>query len=451
MPTRPGLIFRCARAALAAAFCLGLATTSARAQFGLAISGVGPINRSMGGAAVAAPLDAAGALYWNPATIGELGRSEMEFGAGFLIPRTTIASRVPAGALGNGLPATPMAGNTGGNNGVFLLPVVGLVYSPSESPWSYGLGIYQRGGFGVNYPIDLRNPILNPQVPYGRGIGPLYTQLQLFQFSPAVALKLTDQLSIGVAANIDYGLLSADPALFAAPTLANTALGPAPVYGSGVHGRARGGGGFQTGVYYNYSQDWSFGASFSSPQWFDTYTWNDRNPTNGHASRPSVGLNFPWIASVGLAYKGIDRLLVASDFRYLDYRDTDGFRHGGFGQYGQLRGLGWQNVFALAVGAQYQWTDAFTTRLGYTFSLNPIGGAMTSFNVGAPNIVQHTIALGASYDVTTRFKLSVTYSHDFQNAISGPLVQPFVGRIPGSSVRTAATADVVYIGASVGF
>lgn len=38
----------------------GLGT--ARAQFGLAVSGVGPIHRSMGGAAVAAPLDASGAI-----------------------------------------------------------------------------------------------------------------------------------------------------------------------------------------------------------------------------------------------------------------------------------------------------------------------------------------------------------------------------------------------------
>src|SRR4051812_33657633 len=42
------------------------------AQFGDSLPGAGPINRSMGGAAVAAPIDPAGALYWNPATIGGL-------------------------------------------------------------------------------------------------------------------------------------------------------------------------------------------------------------------------------------------------------------------------------------------------------------------------------------------------------------------------------------------
>ena len=50
-----------------------LGSVPARAQFGLALSGVGPINRSMGGAAVAAPIDAAGAFFWNPATISGSG------------------------------------------------------------------------------------------------------------------------------------------------------------------------------------------------------------------------------------------------------------------------------------------------------------------------------------------------------------------------------------------
>src|SRR5450631_2443672 len=95
---RCGTMFRFGFAAVV--LMLGLDERCALAQFGVATSGVGPINRSMGGASVAAPLDAAGAIYWNPATMGALGRSEMAFGTGFLVPRTTVSSRVPAGALG---------------------------------------------------------------------------------------------------------------------------------------------------------------------------------------------------------------------------------------------------------------------------------------------------------------------------------------------------------------
>src|SRR5690349_1317841 len=90
-----------------------LASGQARAQFGLVASGAGPINRSMAGAATGAPLDAAGALYWNPATIGALDRSEMVFGTEIVIPRTTITSHIPAGLLGPGSPG--LTGHNGAN------------------------------------------------------------------------------------------------------------------------------------------------------------------------------------------------------------------------------------------------------------------------------------------------------------------------------------------------
>src|SRR6516164_8698055 len=89
---------------------VGLGVAPARAQFGLAISGVGPINRSMGGASTAAPIDSAGALYWNPATITDLPSSEMEVGFGFFIPRTTVTSKVYAGSLGSGFPPANVSG-----------------------------------------------------------------------------------------------------------------------------------------------------------------------------------------------------------------------------------------------------------------------------------------------------------------------------------------------------
>jgi len=36
---------------------------------GIFLTGVGAVNRSMGGASTAAPIDPMGAIHWNPATI----------------------------------------------------------------------------------------------------------------------------------------------------------------------------------------------------------------------------------------------------------------------------------------------------------------------------------------------------------------------------------------------
>jgi hypothetical protein len=44
----------------------------------------------------------------------------------------------------------------------------------------------------------------------------------------------------------------------------------------------------------------------------------------------------------------------------------------------------------------------------------------------------------------------VTYAHDFQSSVTGPITLPFLGPVHGS-VRTASTADLVFAGASVAF
>jgi long-chain fatty acid transport protein len=284
----------------------------------------------------------------------------------------------------------------------------------------------------------------------GSASGPLFTQLQIVQFAPTIALKLTDTLSVGLAADIDTGSLMINPGLFSDPSLVQTPIGPAPAYPSAVDGRYRIGAGFHVGVYWSPSEVWSFGASYKSQQWFEPYTYNEITIA-GQSASPKFHLDFPMFASVGVAYKGIDRLLLAADFRFVDNRDISGLRSTGFDQRGALLGLGFQNLFSMALGAQYQLTDAMTVRAGYTFSMDPASSATTMFNVGSPTILMHSLALGASYNVTQRFKLSVAWSHDFQNSIEGPIILPFSGPVRGSSVKSTSTADNVMVGATVSF
>ena len=88
-----------------------LASGRALAQ-GIVVAGAGPINRSMAGASVAAPIDAAGAMFWNPAAISGLKASQILFGAEFPYTRTTISSSAAAGSLGPGIPPSTWRGGT---------------------------------------------------------------------------------------------------------------------------------------------------------------------------------------------------------------------------------------------------------------------------------------------------------------------------------------------------
>ena len=61
---------------------------------GMSVTGVGPVNRGMAGAGTAAPLDAIGALHWNPASISYLEKSEVSFGMEGLLADVSLTSDV---------------------------------------------------------------------------------------------------------------------------------------------------------------------------------------------------------------------------------------------------------------------------------------------------------------------------------------------------------------------
>ncbi len=138
---------------------------------GLVLTAEVPVNRSMGGASAAAPLDATGALYWNPATLSGLPRSEIDFGLELLYTTSVLSSSVAPDAFGPGAPAAPLADSTRGDAGVFPLPSFGFSWHPEGSPWTFGAGVYGVGGFGANYPASLTNPIVTAQPPRGFGLG----------------------------------------------------------------------------------------------------------------------------------------------------------------------------------------------------------------------------------------------------------------------------------------
>ena len=428
-----------------AALLLVLVATPAWAQAGYLLTGAGPINRSMGGAAVGAPLDGPGALFWNSATISALPNS-MDFGVELLWPQTSIESNYSANSLGAGLPAVGFSGSSRGDNGIFALPTMSLVYSPECSPFSYGLGVFAIGGFGVNYPSSIDNPITTPQPPGGVGFGSIHSNLQLIQMAPTVSWRLTERLSIGIGPTLTLARLQIDPFFLTAPNDANG--DGSATYPPGMHNRTAWGGGFQLGAFYKLDCNWSLGASFKSPQWLEEF----RYQSTDELGRPvvlSYHADIPLIVSLGVGYSG-GPWTLAADLRWIDYDSANGTRQGGFGQEGAVLGVGWRSIFALALGAQYQLTESLSARIGYSFNDNPIANQETSFNVASPTIIQHTVYVGASYRVSNALTLSMAYAHLFQNDIDGPLVSP-LGPVAGTSIRSTTSADTFLLGATVYF
>ena len=317
---------------------LGAQTLPAAGQ-GIALRGVGPINESMGGVAVGCPLDATGAIHWNPASISGLPNSEMAFGIGLLLPTTQLSSRVES-------PIT-LSGSDDSEPGVSAIPTMAMVHKVAGTPWTFGVGVLGVGGSDVNYPASVlggtNNPILFPQP---LGLGRLSASVNVVQIDPTVSYQLTDRLAIGFAPTVTLADIQASP-LFLGPQNQDG------TYPEGIGTRYAWGGGFQVGLYYTPVADWHFGTSLKSPQWMEPF----RFQTQDSLGRPQVEtfhLDYPSIVSVGGSYTGFENWVLGCDVRYFNYAGTAGFGAGGFAPDGALIGFDWKDVYSVAVGVQRQ-------------------------------------------------------------------------------------------------
>lgn len=395
---------------------------------GIIVSSAGPVNRSMGGASVAAPIDALGAIYWNPATISGLRSSETAFSLDLLSANQTVTSSVG-----------PYSGSTNSESGIFPIPNVGWVHRTSLPGLTIGLGVNGVAGFKTNLRSDPNNPALAPAP---LGLGRVSSEASFLQLAPVASLALTDTFAIAAGPTITTGQVGLEPFVFAAPNANGR-------YSSAQSTRYHWGGGFQTGAYYIYSDALRFGAAFKSPTWMEKFEFYGEDQ-NG-APRPlQLDLDLPMIVSVGTSLAVAEGWLVALDVRYFDYANTSGLGDRAvFDSTGRLGGLDWSSVVATALGVERQLTAAWTVRGGYLYNQNPIKNSEAFYNIASPLIYQHTISSGVSYNASESLAVNVGYSYLVDNTRRGQLISPVSGPIAGSSFTNSVDAHFLSFGLTI--
>ena len=333
--------------------------------------------------------------------------------------------------------------------GVFPLPSVGWVHrTHDDSPITIGLAVVPIAGVKTNFPASTTNPILLPQsntagVP--GGLGRVYTEAGFLQVAPSISVALSENLAVGIGPTLTLGETVIDP-LVVSPLDDSDGSG-AGRYGSGRGTRYAWGGGVQLGVYYITDNCWHVGASIKSPQWMEDFRYNTEDEL-GRPRQEKYDLDLPMIVSLGGAYSGFEKTDLALDLRYIDFRNTDGLGSAGFRPDGSLIGIDQSNVFAMAIGAQYELREGLTARLGYTFNQSPMQSSDTTLAVLAPLFYQHQLGAGASLDIAKNVSLNFAYTHYFAADLTGPILTP-AGPVPGSSVTVEESAHNASLGVRV--
>jgi long-chain fatty acid transport protein len=423
-----------------------LLTTSLFAQAGHIMQGVGSVNMSMGGAATAQPLDISGALQWNPAAISVFDSKIINFDIGAFFSSPELSSTVPEFNPNTGQPTGNFySGTTKDDRGVSPMPALAYVYGKEGSKHTFGVSAFGISGFGVTFPQSNSNPINMPQP---NGFGHIESDYMLLQIGFAWAYELTNELSIGVQPTINYAALELAPNPTANP---NSSGYPVSDKASAI------GYGAQFGVFYNSPSGFKLGASYKTPQKFDDLKFKNTY-LNNSTSENAFNMDYPSILSFGLGYSTGD-IDLAVDYRFVDYENTNGFAEKGWTPTYSVAGFGWKNINILSVGLQYKGIEKLPLRVGYTYSSNPIDSDLAFFSIPATAVIKNAFQFGTSYPVTDNFKLNGVFHYGTSGGeTSGPILNPaFIpayppyGSIPGSEVSYKMTTSMVMLGLTYTF
>lgn len=348
-------------------------STSAFAN-GLSLNSVGTKALGMGGAFVGLANDGS-AIYWNPAGLAGLESSVLVSYTG-IIPSATYkmdAAAVDASSVSQ----------------IHSAPSLFANYTMGD--WSFGLGVFVPAGLGIEWDgADLQN--LTQGNPYD-----WYSRIGVIDIAPAVAYKVSDQLSFGLTVNIFYGMFDLErPQSF--DTNGDNIADASSQYVEESTGM---GYGVTIGGLYKFSDKFQVGLTFRS---------STNVSMEGTATQPAMAANslpvessferdveWPmWIAG-GLAYKPICGLTLTLDAQYSNWATLEKLV-ATYEDWGGMEGefdLSWEDQIQIRLGGEYMATKEVAVRLGYYY--DPAPAPDKTLNVLFPSSTNHVATGGFGY------------------------------------------------------
>jgi len=416
----------------------------------LSLAGVGPINHSLAGTAVALPRDSAGAIFWNPATVSFLEQSEFQLGMG-RHNAPWYGDEFVAGTIGVGvlvfawlcLAAISDDNNKNQKDDLWnwedrqkqndswlvlslhigctdwccypnspprptsepkphthrkvpiRVPTLSYVYQPPDSDWSYGLAISEYGATKVG------------ALAIGDVVGISEYPIRAYEFVPTVSYKVSRQFSLGVSP------------IFSIEEMPNASL-PIILTQDGAlaqNQRSKAGFGVQTGMYYAPTQRLRFGASVRTPLLISRYTYRWIDPITGELDTQRLHFSQDSAFRIALGVSHTlpnEKTTFAADFRYSDYSHASALYDipASFDLGVKKQGIS-RAVYSLALGAEYRPWDIIAFRMGYQWNHAVSPDKTIIYNTGLPIQSGHSIHYGVTFFFSEHFDLSFSSSNSF--------------------------------------
>jgi len=348
---------------------------------GLNLNGVGTKAISMGGAFIGLANDYS-AIFWNPAGLIQLKKSNFTLFSSFILPTGTY-EYAPAG----------IKAETKSN----IYPAPGFsFYKPISKNITIGIAAYANAGSGAEWDGGKLTPF-NPMYRIGDTTAYKWkSMVGAFTLSPVIALKVTNYLSFGVSLNIVYGLLNME----------KPAVGQ---YTEELNGM---GFGATIGLLFKASDTISIGLTYKTPQKIKL-TGDAEMSGMAAMKMPSTSVatrevTWPMWIGGGVSLKPMDKLTITFDVQYTNWKSLEtipmvydeaiwkvNMGTGSIEDASKFE-LFWDDATQIRAGIEYLLTNALAIRAGY-YS-DPAPSPTTTLNILLPSISYSVITAGIGYN-----------------------------------------------------
>ncbi len=230
-------------------------------------------------------------------------------------------------------------------------------------------------------------------------VGPHHAEMTLVNFSPAVALRVRDDVSVGVTANIYWSELELRqmvPWSMFAPMLPD---GEARLKGDGF------GFGGSAGITWNMTDRQRVALVYKAPFDID-YEGSTRLgnvPPGAAAPRSDFDskIKFPTIVAFGYGLQVTDRIRVGLDVEWIEFSRFENLPldlgvNNPLGLTPESIPQDWKDTWTVGLGADWTLASPWTVRCGYIFMESPIPSRTVSPSL--PDTDRHVLAFGVTWE-----------------------------------------------------
>ncbi|WP_438971182.1 OmpP1/FadL family transporter [Methylophaga sp.] len=360
------------------------------------------LGRAFAGSAAVA--EDASTIFFNPAGMTYLKKTEMDVGLNYIKPKSEFrndGSAVPDLGGAGGFSGQALTGGDGGDAGHEAFVPNFYLSHPVNDKVTIGLGVTAPFGLVTEYRDDW----------VGRYFA-VKSEMLTANFNPTIAIQATDKLSLGFGVSAQY----IDVKLTQMADLG--ALGGAPQAADGKVklGADDWGYGYNLGLLYQATEDTRVGLAFRSKISHTLKgdgTLKDASGNTQVEDNVQADVDLPESLSLAIHHRINTKWSVSADAtftRWSRFKELNIQSDGG--QLSSIKPEDWENTMRYGLGVDYKHSNKWTFRAGIAYDETPVPSAERR-TARIPDNDRKWVSLGATYHYSENIILDAGYTHLF--------------------------------------